>query len=31
LAPRARSNHLWYKNTFPEYPKNRKALIPLVY
>jgi len=31
LAPRARSNHLWYLNTFPDYPKNRKALIPFLY
>ncbi|MHA1913351.1 MAG: DUF1295 domain-containing protein [Promethearchaeota archaeon] len=31
LAPRARSNHLWYKNTFPEYPKKRKVLIPFVF
>ena len=31
LAPRARSNHLWYLKTFPEYPKNRKALIPFIY
>jgi 3-oxo-5-alpha-steroid 4-dehydrogenase 1 len=31
LAPRARSNHLWYIKTFPDYPKNRKALIPFVF
>jgi 3-oxo-5-alpha-steroid 4-dehydrogenase 1 len=31
LAPRARSNHLWYIKTFADYPKNRKALIPFVY
>ena len=31
LAPRARSNHLWYKNSFPEYPKKRKALIPFIF
>jgi len=31
LAPRARSNHKWYLETFPDYPKNRKALIPLLY
>ena len=30
LAPRAISHHRWYKNTFPEYPINRKALIPWV-
>ncbi|KAJ4457876.1 putative 3-oxo-5-alpha-steroid 4-dehydrogenase [Paratrimastix pyriformis] len=28
LAPRAVSHHKWYKATFPEYPKNRKAFIP---
>ena len=28
LAPRARSNHIWYRETFPDYPKNRKALVP---
>jgi 3-oxo-5-alpha-steroid 4-dehydrogenase 1 len=31
LAPRARSNHRWYLNTFPDYPKNRKALIPFIF
>jgi len=28
LAPRALANHKWYKETFPEYPSQRKALIP---
>lgn len=28
LFPRALSNHKWYKKQFPEYPKQRKALIP---
>jgi len=28
LAPRAFSHHTWYKKEFPDYPKNRKALIP---
>ncbi len=28
LAPRALSNHRWYRETFPDYPTNRKALIP---
>jgi hypothetical protein len=28
LAPRARSHHLWYRRTFPDYPPERKALIP---
>jgi 3-oxo-5-alpha-steroid 4-dehydrogenase 1 len=31
LAPRARSNHLWYQKAFPDYPKNRKALIPFIF
>lgn len=31
LSPRARSNHKWYLHTFPDYPKNRKALIPFIY
>jgi len=30
LAPRARSNHIWYKETFDNYPKNRRALIPFI-
>lgn len=30
LAPRAVSYHAWYKKTFPEYPKQRKALIPFI-
>ncbi len=28
LAPRALSNHKWYRDKFPEYPKKRRALIP---
>jgi 3-oxo-5-alpha-steroid 4-dehydrogenase 1 len=28
LAPRALSHHRWYRDTFPDYPKDRKALIP---
>lgn len=31
LAPRALSHHKWYLETFPDYPKNRKALIPFIY
>ncbi len=31
LAPRALSIHKWYLETFPDYPKNRKALIPYIY
>lgn len=30
LAPRAFSTHKWYLEKFPEYPKNRKALIPFI-
>lgn len=28
LAPRALSNHRWYRDSFEDYPKERKALIP---
>jgi 3-oxo-5-alpha-steroid 4-dehydrogenase 1 len=28
LAPRAWSHHRWYHSRFPQYPKNRKALLP---
>ncbi|MCE7739282.1 MAG: DUF1295 domain-containing protein [Candidatus Heimdallarchaeota archaeon] len=31
LLPRARSHHIWYKETFPDYPEERKALIPFIY
>ncbi len=31
LAPRARANHAWYHRTFPDYPPERKALIPRVW
>lgn len=31
LAPRAAANLKWYKKTFPEYPENRKALIPFIF
>lgn len=30
LAPRAISNHKWYIDNFPAYPKKRKALIPFI-
>lgn len=30
LAPRALKNHQWYRKTFPEYPGNRKALLPYI-
>jgi len=28
LIPRARANHLWYKSRFPDYPRERRVLIP---
>ncbi len=28
LVPRAIDHHRWYKNTFEEYPKDRKAVLP---
>lgn len=28
LLPRALAHHRWYLQTFPDYPKDRKALIP---
>jgi steroid 5-alpha-reductase/3-oxo-5-alpha-steroid 4-dehydrogenase 1 len=31
LAPRAKANHEWYHKKFNDYPKSRKALIPLIY
>jgi len=31
LAPRARAHHRWYRAKFPEYPEERKALIPGVW
>jgi 3-oxo-5-alpha-steroid 4-dehydrogenase 1 len=31
LLPRARSHHLWYRKTFPDYPPARKALLPGVF
>ena len=30
LAPRAVSNHHWYLSHFPDYPRERRALIPFV-
>ena len=30
LFPRARAHHLWYRKTFPNYPSDRKALIPYI-
>ena len=31
LGPRARSNHSWYQENFPDYPEGRRALIPGVF
>jgi 3-oxo-5-alpha-steroid 4-dehydrogenase 1 len=31
LAPRARANHRWYRERFPDYPAQRKALLPKVW
>jgi 3-oxo-5-alpha-steroid 4-dehydrogenase 1 len=31
LAPRAKANHAWYRSNFPDYPSERKALIPGVW
>jgi protein-S-isoprenylcysteine O-methyltransferase Ste14 len=28
LIPRARAHHLWYREAFPDYPPERKALVP---
>ncbi|MCX7912842.1 MAG: 3-oxo-5-alpha-steroid 4-dehydrogenase [Dehalococcoidales bacterium] len=28
LVPRARSHHTWYRKHFPDYPPDRKALLP---
>jgi hypothetical protein len=31
IGPRALANHRWYRETFPDYPAQRKALIPFVW
>ncbi len=31
LAPRARSHHRWYHEKFPDYPRERRVLVPLLY
>ena len=31
LVPRAYSHHEWYKGTFPNYPRQRNILIPLIW
>jgi hypothetical protein len=30
LVPRAMDHHRWYKKTFPDYPVERKAIIPFI-
>ena len=30
LLPRALAHHKWYVKTFPDYPANRKAIIPFI-
>jgi 3-oxo-5-alpha-steroid 4-dehydrogenase 1 len=31
LVPRARTNHRWYLEKFPDYPKERKAIVPYLF
>ncbi len=31
LVPRARSHHRWYEETFADYPRGRRALIPGIF
>lgn len=31
LVPRAISNHKWYVSTFPDYPRERKAILPFIW
>jgi len=31
LIPRAMANHRWYRSAFPDYPRERKVLIPFVF
>jgi hypothetical protein len=30
LIPRAISHHAWYRRTFADYPRDRRAVIPAV-
>jgi steroid 5-alpha reductase family enzyme len=30
LVPRALDHHIWYRNSFPDYPLARKAVIPFI-
>jgi 3-oxo-5-alpha-steroid 4-dehydrogenase 1 len=31
LVPRAKNHHDWYRNKFPDYPKERKAVFPFIF
>ncbi len=31
LGPRAMHHHAWYRRTFPDYPRARKALLPFIF
>jgi hypothetical protein len=31
LAPRAKNHHDWYKETFEDYPENRKVVLPFIW
>ncbi|MCB9679364.1 MAG: 3-oxo-5-alpha-steroid 4-dehydrogenase [Alphaproteobacteria bacterium] len=31
LVPRAASHHRWYRETFPDYPSDRRILVPFVW
>jgi protein-S-isoprenylcysteine O-methyltransferase Ste14 len=31
LVPRALEHHRWYRATFPDYPKERRALVPFLF
>ena len=31
LMPRAWANHRWYRRTFPDYPTDRRALVPFLF
>jgi len=31
LAPRAVTHHRWYRSTFPDYPPERRALVPYLF
>ena len=31
LVPRARAHHQWYRENFPDYPRERRALVPALW